>query len=62
MIEDKAPSGKGDCDASAISKNVAFSQKYRIQGTPTLFFADGERAPGAMPLARIEEKLNSKLK
>ncbi|OQA32712.1 MAG: putative thiol:disulfide interchange protein DsbC precursor [Betaproteobacteria bacterium ADurb.Bin341] len=62
MIEDKAPSGKGDCDASAISKNMAFAQKYRIQGTPTLFFADGERVPGAMPLARIEEKLNSQLK
>lgn len=62
MIDDKAPTDKGDCDTSAISRNMAFAQKYRIQGTPTMFFADGERVPGAMPLAKIEEKLNSKLK
>ncbi|MBS1197439.1 MAG: putative thiol:disulfide interchange protein (periplasmic) [Proteobacteria bacterium] len=62
MIDDKAPTGKDDCDTTAISKNMAFAQKYRIQGTPTIFFADGERIPGAMPLAKIEEKLNSKLK
>ena len=58
MVDDKTPSGKEDCDTSAITKNMQFAQKYRIQGTPTLFFADGERSPGAMPLARIEEKLN----
>lgn len=62
MIDDKAPTDKGECDTSAISKNMAFGQKYRIQGTPTMFFADGERVPGAMPLVKIEEKLNSKLK
>lgn len=62
MIDDKAPTGKDDCDTTAITKNMAFAQKHRIQGTPTLFFADGERIPGAMPLAKIEEKLNSKAK
>jgi len=62
MIEDKAPNGKGDCDTSVISKNMGFAQKYRIQGTPTLFFADGERVPGALPFASIEEKLNRQLK
>lgn len=60
MVEDKAPSGKEDCDTTAINKNMQFAQKYRIMGTPTLFFADGERVPGAMPIASIEEKLNSK--
>lgn len=62
MIDDKAPAGKDDCDVSVLSKNMAFAQKYRIQGTPTMFFADGERVPGAMPLSRLVDKLNSKQK
>jgi thiol:disulfide interchange protein DsbC len=59
MIDGKAPAGKEDCDTSAISKNQEFGRKLNISGTPTMFFADGERVPGAMPLARIEQKLNT---
>lgn len=57
MVEGRAPSGKEDCDTSAIGKNQEFGRKLNITGTPTMFFADGERVPGAMPLARIEQKL-----
>lgn len=59
MVEGKSPSGKDDCDASAVSKNQEFGRKLNITGTPTMFFADGERVPGAMPLANIEKKLSS---
>lgn len=59
MVDGKAPSGKDDCDTTAIINNQEFGQKLRITGTPTIFFADGERVPGAVPLARIEQKLNS---
>lgn len=62
MIDNKAPTGKDDCDTKAINKNAEFAQRYRINGTPGLFFADGERVEGAMPLAALEEKLNSKSK
>ncbi len=58
MQEGKAPSGKGDCDTSAVQKTVELGRKLAITGTPTLFFADGERVPGAVPLAQIEQKLN----
>ena len=58
MIDGKAPGAKEDCDVTAIAKNQEFGRKYNISGTPTLFFADGERIPGAVPLARIEQKLN----
>lgn len=58
MIEGKAPAGREDCDTSAITKNQDFGRKLNISGTPTLFFGDGERIPGAVPLARIEQKLN----
>lgn len=59
MIDGKAPNGRDDCDTSAVSKNQEFGRKLNISGTPTMFFADGERVPGAMPLARIEQKLGS---
>lgn len=58
MIDGKAPAGREDCDTSAITKNQEFGRKLNISGTPTLFFGDGERIPGAVPLARIEQKLN----
>ncbi len=57
MVDGKAPSGKEDCDTSAITKNREIGERLRITGTPTLFFADGERVPGAVPLATIEKKL-----
>ena len=59
MQDGKAPSGKGDCDTSAVQKTVELGRRLAINGTPTLFFADGERIPGAVPLAQIEQKLNS---
>ena len=57
MVEGRAPSGKDDCDTAAITKNQEYGRRLGISGTPTMFFADGERVPGAMPLAKIEQKL-----
>lgn len=59
MVEGKAPSGKDDCNTTAIDKNREFGRKLNITGTPTMFFVDGERVPGAMPLDRIEQKLST---
>lgn len=58
MVSGKAPSGKGDCDTKAIAKVVELGQKLAISGTPTLFFTDGTRVPGAVPLSQIERKLD----
>ena len=57
MLDGKAPAGKEDCDTAAVGKNQEFGRKLNISGTPTMFFSDGERVPGALPLARIEQKL-----
>jgi len=57
MVDGKAPACKEDCDTSAVAKNQEYGRKLNISGTPTMFFGDGERVPGAIPLARIEQKL-----
>ncbi len=59
MQDGKTPAGKTDCDTTAIQKTVEFGRRLNIQGTPTIIFADGERIPGAVPLAQIEQKLAS---
>lgn len=58
MVDGKVPAGKGDCDTTAVRKTVELGQKMAISGTPTLFFKDGTRVPGAVPLAQIEKKLD----
>lgn len=51
----KAPDS---CDASAIDKNVAFGKERNITGTPTMFFSDGTRLPGALPLDEVDKRLS----
>jgi thiol:disulfide interchange protein DsbC len=44
------------CD-SPVDKIVAYGQSKKINGTPTIFFSDGKRVPGAIPAERFEELL-----
>ena len=57
MVEGRAPAGRDDCDTAAVAKNQEYGRRLGISGTPTIFFADGERVPGAIPLAKIEQRL-----
>jgi len=56
MVRDKPVSGDGTC-TNPIDKNLAWGQSKRIQGTPTIFFEDGERVPGVMAMADFEKRL-----
>ena len=58
IIDGKQPGGRDNCDTTAVSKNQEFGRRLNITGTPTIIFADGERIPGAVPLATLEQKLN----
>ena len=58
MINGIAPNGKGEC-STPLDKNMAFAKTYGITGTPTLFFTDGSRFPGAVQITDIEKKFNS---
>ena len=58
MVNGTAPTGKTDC-SNPLDKNLAFAKAYGITGTPTLFFTDGSRFPGAVQVSDIEKKFNS---
>jgi thiol:disulfide interchange protein DsbC len=49
------------CD-TPIEKNLELGRKYRVNGTPTLVFASGERVPGAIPVEQIEKLLTQNTK
>ena len=44
------------CDAP-LKDLVALGHKLKMQGTPTLFFQDGQRVGGALPLEDLVEHL-----
>lgn len=55
MLKDVAPAA-AKC-ATPLDAILQFGQGKRITGTPTIFFEDGERVPGAMPMASFEKRL-----
>lgn len=58
MLRNKQPAAAAaSCDDAALRRNRQFANQHRIQGTPAILFEDGTRAPGALELAAIEERL-----
>lgn len=57
LVNNIAPTAASTCDTSAVDKTVAFGKQKSITGTPTLFFADGSRIPGAIPMEQVEQRL-----
>ncbi|MDR3454947.1 MAG: DsbC family protein [Rhodoferax sp.] len=56
MLKDAAPPA-ASCDTTALTRNLAFATRYKITGTPTLFFADGSRVPGYIDAQQVEKQL-----
>jgi thiol:disulfide interchange protein DsbC len=52
----KLPDNKGDC-ATPIAQTALLGQKFHVNATPTLVFADGSITPGALPLDQIEAEM-----
>ena len=57
MVRDQAPA-TASCDASALTRNVELGRKYKITGTPTLVFTNGNRVPGAVDDKQVEKMLS----
>jgi thiol:disulfide interchange protein DsbC len=58
MVRDQ-PVTKASCDTAAIDRNIDFGRKHKITGTPTVFFADGSRVPGAINAQQVEKQLSN---
>lgn len=56
MVKEAVISGDTKC-ATPIDQNLALGQSKKITGTPTIIFENGDRVPGAIPLADLEKKL-----
>jgi thiol:disulfide interchange protein DsbC len=56
MVRDQVVA-KGNCDTSVLDRNLALGRKHKITGTPTLFFEDGSRIPGAINAQQVEQQL-----
>lgn len=56
MLKGVAPKAAGTC-SNPVDKLVEFGRAKQITGTPTIFFADGKRVPGAIPFDQIEDHL-----
>lgn len=57
MVRDQ-PVAAANCDTAALNRNAEFGRTYKITGTPTLFFIDGTRVPGAVDAAQVEKMLS----
>ena len=53
----KMPDGSYVTRPGRIDKVVELGKKYRVTGTPTIFFTDGSRIPGAIDAKALENKL-----
>ena len=56
MLRNTTPAN-AECDVAPLKRNREFGQKYNITGTPTLIFANGSRAPGAISAEEVEKML-----
>lgn len=57
MLNGNPPKTAGTCD-TPIDKILAYGRQKGISGTPTLFFASGQRMTGAIPVDRLEKLLD----
>lgn len=55
------PSNDGKC-ANPVEETIALGSKLKVNGTPTLFFANGVRVPGMVPAAQLERLLAANAK
>jgi thiol:disulfide interchange protein DsbC len=59
MLNGKTPAAAPESCISPNEKVFELGRKLKITGTPTIFFADGTRIPGAIDKKGLEEKLAS---
>ncbi len=60
MVHNKAPATAPEsCSVTPNEKILELGKKLKVTGTPTVFFTDGSRVPGAIDAKSLEAKLAS---
>jgi thiol:disulfide interchange protein DsbC len=59
MLDGRQPDKAAEGCKTPIDDVLALGHRLAVTGTPTLLFADGKRAPGMIPLDRIEQMMNT---
>lgn len=58
MVDGKLPpAAPASCTTAGVDKVIELGKKYGVRGTPTIFFADGSRVPGAIDAKTLEQRL-----
>ena len=57
MVQSRVPENDGNCE-NPVSKIQALGRQLNVTGTPTMFFTNGKRVPGAISMQDLEKLLN----
>lgn len=57
MLSGVTPAKSFGVCASPVQRNLALAQKFKITGTPAMFFEDGSRLASAAPAETVEQRL-----
>ena len=57
MVQSRVPSNDGSCE-NPVSKIQALGRQLNVTGTPTMFFTNGKRVPGAISAQQLEKMLS----
>ncbi|KAF1014314.1 MAG: DsbC family protein [Burkholderia sp.] len=57
MVGRQPPKGTGNCDTSALEKNLALGRKLNVTGTPTIILNDGTRLLGGVSASQLNTAL-----
>lgn len=58
MLRGVMPKNNGRCK-NPVASNITLGNKYRVTGTPTLIFENGQRVPGMVPADKVNELLDA---
>lgn len=56
MVQSRVPDNDGSCE-NPVSKIQALGRQLNVTGTPTMFFTNGKRVPGAISAQQLEQML-----
>jgi thiol:disulfide interchange protein DsbC len=56
MVQSRVPDNDGSCE-NPVSKIQALGRQLNVTGTPTMFFTNGKRVPGAISVQELEKLL-----